>query len=81
MSKTKSTRVSLKNKATLEKKLILKEILAPKIQNFESLFASLEFGSFSHTISLQEYQIAALKSAITALSLYTQGPDSFNTII
>ena len=74
--KTKSTRVSLKNKATLEKKLILKEILAPKIQNFESLFASLEFGSFSHTISLQEYQIAALKSAITALSLYTQSPDS-----
>ena len=76
MSKTKSTRVSLKNKATLEKKLILKEILAPKIQNFESLFASLEFGSFSHTISLQEYQIAALKSAIAALSLYTQSPDS-----
>jgi len=76
MSKTKSTRVSLKNKATLEKKLILKEILAPKIQNFESLFAPLEFGSFSHSISLQEYQIAALKSAITALSLYTQSPDS-----
>ena len=76
MSKTKSTRVSFKNKATLEKKLILKEILAPKIQNFESLFAPLEFGSFSHSISLQEYQIAALKSAIVALSLYTQSPDS-----
>ncbi|WP_334089657.1 DEAD/DEAH box helicase family protein, partial [Helicobacter typhlonius] len=71
MSKTKSAQ-----KATLEKKLILKEILAPKIQNFESLFASLEFGSFSHSISLQEYQIAALKSAIAALSLYTQSPDS-----
>lgn len=76
MSKTKSTRVSFKNKATLEKKLILKEILAPKIQNFESLFASLEFGSFSHSISLQEYQISALKSAIAALNLYTQSPDS-----
>lgn len=76
MSKTKSTRVSLKNKATLEKKLILKEILAPKIQNFESLFASLEFSSFSHSITLQEYQIAALKSAIATLSLYTQSPDS-----
>ncbi|WP_300718580.1 DEAD/DEAH box helicase family protein [Helicobacter sp. UBA3407] len=71
MSKTKSAQ-----KATLEKKLILKEILAPKIQNFESLFASLEFGSFSHSISLQEYQITALKSAIAALSLYTQSPDS-----
>ncbi|WP_334088408.1 DEAD/DEAH box helicase family protein [Helicobacter typhlonius] len=71
MSKTKSAQ-----KATLEKKLILKEILAPKIQNFESLFASLEFDSFSHSISLQEYQIAALKSAIAALSLYTQSPDS-----
>ena len=71
MSKTKSAQ-----KATLEKKLILKEILAPKIQDFESLFASLEFGSFSHSISLQEYQIAALKSAIAALSLYTQSPDS-----
>ncbi|WP_301048651.1 DEAD/DEAH box helicase family protein, partial [Helicobacter rodentium] len=76
MSKTKSTRVSFKNKATLEKKLILKEILAPKIQDFESLFASLEFDSFSHTISLQDYQISALKSAIAALSLYTQSPDS-----
>lgn len=76
MRKTKSTRVSFKNKANLEKKLILKEILAPKIQNFESLFVSLEFGSFSHSISLQEYQIAALKSAIAALSLYTQSPDS-----
>ena len=71
MSKTKSAQ-----KVTLEKKLILKEILAPKIQNFESLFASLEFGSFSHSITLQEYQIAALKSAIAALSLYTQSPDS-----
>lgn len=76
MSKTKSTRVSFKNKATLEKKLILKEILAPKIQNFESLFASLELQSFSHTISLQDYQIAALKNAIAALNLYTQSPDS-----
>lgn len=76
MHKTKSTRVSFKNKATLEKKLILKEILAPKIQNFESLFVSLEFGSFSHSISLQEYQISALKSAIAALNLYTQSPDS-----
>lgn len=76
MRKTKSTRVSLKNKATLEKKLILKEILAPKIQDFESLFASLELQSFSHTITLQEYQIASLKSAIAALSLYTQSPDS-----
>ncbi|MDE5591556.1 MAG: DEAD/DEAH box helicase family protein, partial [Helicobacter sp.] len=76
MSKTKSTRVSLKNKATLEKKLILKKILAPKIQNFESLFASLELQSFSHTISLQEYQIAALKNAIAVLNLYTQSPDS-----
>lgn len=76
MSKTKSTRVSLKNKATLEKKLILKEILAPKIQNFESLFASLELQSFSHTISLQDYQIAALKNAIAVLNLYTQSPDS-----
>lgn len=76
MSKTKSTRVSFKNKATLEKKLILKEILAPKIQDFESLFASLELHSFSHSITLQEYQIAALKSAIAALSLYTQSPDS-----
>lgn len=76
MSKTKSTRVSFKNKANLEKKLILKEILAPKIQDFESLFASLEFSSFSHSITLQEYQIAALKSAIAALSLYTQSPDS-----
>lgn len=71
MSKTKSAQ-----KATLEKKLILKEILAPKIQNFESLFASLEFDSFSHSITLQEYQIAALQSAIAALSLYTQSPDS-----
>lgn len=71
MSKTKSVQ-----KVTLEKKLILKEILAPKIQDFESLFASLEFGSFSHSITLQEYQIAALKSAIAALSLYTQSPDS-----
>lgn len=76
MSKTKSTRVSFKNKATLEKKLILKEILAPKIQNLESLFASLELQSFSHTISLQDYQISALKSAIAALSLYTQSSDS-----
>lgn len=76
MSKTKSARVSFKNKATLEKKLILKEILAPKIQNLESLFASLDLSSFSHTISLQDYQISALKSAIAALNLYTQNPDS-----
>ena len=67
MSKTKSAQ-----KATLEKKLILKEILAPKIQDNQSLLSSLDLQSFSHTISLQDYQISALKSAITALNFYAQ---------
>ncbi|MCX2683441.1 hypothetical protein OQH60_06205 [Campylobacter sp. MIT 21-1685] len=57
MSKAKSAQ----NKNSLEKKLILKEILESKMQNFESLFNSLELSSFSHSIILQEYQIAALK--------------------
>lgn len=64
------------NTQSSQKELILKEIIAPKIQDSESLLSSFDLQSFSHTISLQEYQIVALKSAIAALSLYTQSPDS-----
>ncbi|WP_233709115.1 DEAD/DEAH box helicase family protein [Helicobacter muridarum] len=45
------------------------------MQNFESLFAPLDFSRFSHSISLQEYQIAALKNAIASFILYMQEVD------
>ena len=58
-----------------QKELILKEIIAPKIQDSESLLSGFDLQSFSRNISLQEYQTLALKSAITALNLYTQNAD------
>ncbi|MDE7316239.1 MAG: DEAD/DEAH box helicase family protein [Helicobacter sp.] len=69
MAKVKSTA------QLAQKELILKEIIAPKIQDSESLLNSFDLQSFSHTISLQDYQIAALKSAITALNFYAQNAD------
>lgn len=66
MAKTKS------NTQSPQKELILKEIIAPKIQDSQSLLSSFDLQSFSHTISLQDYQIAALKSAIAALNFYAQ---------
>ena len=66
MAKTKSTTQSA------QKELILKEIIAPKIRDSQSLLSSFDLQSFSHTISLQDYQISALKSAITALNFYAQ---------
>ncbi|TLD86571.1 DEAD/DEAH box helicase family protein [Helicobacter sp. MIT 05-5294] len=58
------------NTKSSQKELLLKDIIAPKIQDYESLFANLDFNSFSYDITLQDYQIAALKSAITTLKLY-----------
>ncbi len=66
MAKTKSTAQSL------QKELILREIIAPKIQDNQSLLSGFDLQSFLHTISLQDYQISALKSAIAALNFYTQ---------
>ncbi|WP_300955606.1 DEAD/DEAH box helicase family protein [uncultured Helicobacter sp.] len=63
------------NTQSSQKELILKEIIAPKIQDSESLLSSFDLQSFSHTISLQDYQIAALKSAITALNFYVKNID------
>lgn len=69
MAKAKSTAQSP------QKELILKEIIASKIQDSESLLSNFDLQSFSHTISLQDYQIAALKSAIAALNFYVQNAD------
>lgn len=59
-----------------QKAVILKDIITPKIQNYKSLFENLDLKSFSYDITLQDYQIAALKSAITTLKLYVSDSET-----
>ncbi|MGX3098060.1 hypothetical protein [Helicobacter sp. 23-1046] len=69
MSKNqKSTRKSLSE--SVAKKLVLNELIKEKYANFSEFLGEIDFGTFSHTITLQEYQQSALKHAIIALKLY-----------
>ena len=52
------------------KKLVLNEIIKEKCAEFNESLQGLEFSAFSHSISLQDYQQAALKNALIALRLY-----------
>ena len=55
---------------TKKQSLILKDITDKKIQSFSDLFESLDLVSFNGSISLQEYQAAALQKALCSLKLY-----------
>lgn len=57
-----------------QKELILKDIIAPKIKDYDFLFANLDLSSFSYRFFLQDYQESAIKSAMTALKLYVDNP-------
>ena len=55
---------------TKKQSLILKDIADKKIHSFNDLFESLDLISFNGSISLQEYQVAALQKALCSLKLY-----------
>lgn len=55
---------------TKKQSLILKDITDKKIHSFSDLFESLDLISFNGSISLQEYQVAALQKALCSLKLY-----------
>lgn len=55
---------------TKKQSLILKDITDKKIHSFSDLFERLDLVSFNGSISLQEYQVAALQKALCSLKLY-----------
>ena len=55
---------------TKKQSLILKDITDKKIQSFSDIFERLDLVSFNGSISLQEYQVAALQKALCSLKLY-----------
>ena len=56
--------------ASVAKKLVLNEIIKANYKDFSEFLGEIDFGTFSHTITLQEYQQSALKHALIALKLY-----------
>ncbi|EKT0445482.1 DEAD/DEAH box helicase family protein [Campylobacter upsaliensis] len=50
--------------------ILLSQILNDKLKTFGDLFESLDLVSFNGSISLQEYQVAALQKALCSLKLY-----------
>ena len=50
--------------------LLLSQILNDKLKSFSDLFERLDLVSFNGSISLQEYQVAALQKALCSLKLY-----------
>ncbi|ETD22209.1 DEAD/DEAH box helicase family protein [Helicobacter macacae] len=55
---------------SVAKKLVLNEIIKEHYKDFDEFLRELEFGTFSYSITLQDYQQAALKNALIALKLY-----------
>ena len=54
----------------MAKKLILSEIIKENYKDFDEFLRELDFGAFSYSITLQDYQQSALKNALIALKLY-----------
>ncbi|EOJ7831671.1 DEAD/DEAH box helicase family protein [Campylobacter upsaliensis] len=50
--------------------ILLSQILNDKLKTFGDLFENLDLVSFNGSISLQEYQVAALQKALCSLKLY-----------
>lgn len=64
------------SKATAEQKeLILNKIISKKYNEFDNFLKGLDFKTFSHNITLQEYQQAAIKNALISLKLYTNNAE------
>ena len=55
---------------SVAKKLVLNEIIKENYKNFSEFLGEIDFATFSHSITLQEYQQSALKHALIALKLY-----------
>lgn len=55
---------------SVAKKLILSEIIKENYKDFDEFLRELDFGAFSYSITLQDYQQSALKNALIALKLY-----------
>ncbi|WP_307971903.1 DEAD/DEAH box helicase family protein [uncultured Brachyspira sp.] len=53
-----------------QKELILNKIISKKYNEFDNFLKGLDFKTFSHNITLQEYQQAAIKNALISLKLY-----------
>ena len=60
---------------TKQKELILNKIISKKYSEFNNFLKGLDFKTFSHNISLQEYQQASLKNALISLKLYTNNAE------
>lgn len=60
---------------SVAKKLVLNEIIKEKYKDFDEFLRELEFGTFSYSITLQDYQQTALKNALIALKLYMGDTD------
>ena len=50
--------------------ILLSQILNDKLKTFNDLFERLDLVGFNGSISLQEYQVAALQKALCSLKLY-----------
>lgn len=64
--------MSKKSKNDGQNKLVLNEIIQELRSEYESIYKDKDLKSFSHAISLQEYQVAALENALTVLKIYMQ---------
>lgn len=62
-------------KTTEQKELILNKIISKKYNEFDNFLKGLDFKTFSHNITLQEYQQAAIKNALISLKLYTNNAE------
>lgn len=60
---------------SVAKKLVLNEIIKENYKDFSEFLRELDFGTFSYSITLQDYQQAALKNALIALKLYMGDTD------
>lgn len=69
MSKAKNQKPKSMSES-VAKKLVLNEIIKENYKDFGEFLGEIDFGTFSHTITLQEYQQSALKHALIALKLY-----------
>ena len=58
-----------------QKELILNKIISKKYNEFDNFLKGLDFKTFSHNITLQEYQQAAIKNALISLKLYTNNAE------
>ena len=49
---------------------MLNEIIKENYKDFSEFLGEIDFGTFSHSTTLQEYQQSALKHGLIALKLY-----------